>query len=103
MSDLVREGYWPAASAPPRGCATLGILGWTLTVSWVALGLSYTLFDNYLISFSALRGEFRFYHLVMLILMLWVRWAKPPSPKGHVASCLFGRNVSYPAHQPAAA
>jgi hypothetical protein len=29
------------------------------TVSWVALGLSYTLLDNYLISFSAIRDAFR--------------------------------------------
>jgi hypothetical protein len=39
---------------------TMGLLGWAFTVSWVALGLSYTLFDNYLISFSAIRGAFRF-------------------------------------------
>jgi len=36
-----------------------GAFGLALTVSWVALGLSYTLFDNYLISFSAIRGAFR--------------------------------------------
>ena len=44
----------------PRGRIILGLLGWVFTVSWVALGLSYTLFDNYLISFSAIRGAFRF-------------------------------------------
>ena len=38
----------------------MGLLGWAFTVSWVALGLSYTLFDNYRISFAAIRGAFRF-------------------------------------------
>jgi len=38
----------------------MGVLGWAFTVSWVALGLSCMLFDNYLISFSAIRGAFRF-------------------------------------------
>jgi alginate O-acetyltransferase complex protein AlgI len=47
-------------ASTPRGPVTMGLLGWALMVSWVALGLSYTLFDNYLISFSAIRGAFRF-------------------------------------------
>jgi alginate O-acetyltransferase complex protein AlgI len=57
-----REGgilaCWASA---PRGRVTMGLLGWAFTVSWVALGLSYTLFDNYLISFAAMRGAFRFW------------------------------------------
>jgi alginate O-acetyltransferase complex protein AlgI len=56
-----REGgiltRWTSA---PRGRVTMGLLGWAFTVSWVALGLSYTLFDNYRISFAAIRGAFRF-------------------------------------------
>jgi alginate O-acetyltransferase complex protein AlgI len=47
-------------ASTPRGPVTMGLLGWAFTVSWVALGLSYTLFDNYRISFSAIRGAFRF-------------------------------------------
>lgn len=44
----------------PTGRNTMWLVGWALTVSWVALGLSYTLFDSYLTSFSAIRGAFRF-------------------------------------------
>ena len=48
-------------ASTPRGPVTMGLLGWAFMVSWVALGLSYTLFDNYRISFAAIRGAFRFY------------------------------------------
>jgi alginate O-acetyltransferase complex protein AlgI len=44
----------------PWGRITTEILGWAFTMSWVALGMSYTLFDNYFMSFSALRGAFIF-------------------------------------------
>jgi alginate O-acetyltransferase complex protein AlgI len=44
----------------PMGRVAVQFFGWALTMSWVALGLSYTLFDNYALSFSALRGAFRF-------------------------------------------
>jgi alginate O-acetyltransferase complex protein AlgI len=53
-------GILARCASTPRGRVTMGLLGWAFTVSWVALGLSYTLFDNYLISFSAIRGAFRF-------------------------------------------
>jgi alginate O-acetyltransferase complex protein AlgI len=53
-------GIFARCVSTPRGRFTLGLLGWAFTVSWVALGLSYTLFDNYVISFSAIRGAFRF-------------------------------------------
>jgi hypothetical protein len=38
---------------------TMGNFGLALTVS-CGRGLSYTLFDNYLVSFSTIRGAFRF-------------------------------------------
>ncbi len=44
----------------PSGRITTQVLGWALTMSWVALGMSYTLFDNYFLSFSTLRGAFVF-------------------------------------------
>jgi alginate O-acetyltransferase complex protein AlgI len=44
----------------PAGRVVTQFFGWALTMSWVALGMSYTLFDNYALSFSALRGAFRF-------------------------------------------
>jgi D-alanyl-lipoteichoic acid acyltransferase DltB (MBOAT superfamily) len=44
----------------PIGGFMTGFLGWALTMAWVALGLSYTLFDNYQLSFAVLRGAFRF-------------------------------------------
>jgi alginate O-acetyltransferase complex protein AlgI len=44
----------------PAGRVVTQCFGWALTMSWVALGMSYTLFDNYALSFSALRGAFRF-------------------------------------------
>jgi alginate O-acetyltransferase complex protein AlgI len=44
----------------PAGRVVTQLFGWALTMSWVALGMSYTLFDNYVLSFSALRGAFRF-------------------------------------------
>ena len=44
----------------PVGRVVTQFFGWALTMSWVALGMSYTLFDNYVLSFSALRGAFRF-------------------------------------------
>jgi alginate O-acetyltransferase complex protein AlgI len=53
-------GILARCASTPRGRVTMGLIGWALTVSWVALGLSYTLFDNYLVSFSAIRAAFRF-------------------------------------------
>ena len=44
----------------PAGRIATQVVGWALTMSWVALGMSYTLFDNYTLSFAALRGAFRF-------------------------------------------
>jgi alginate O-acetyltransferase complex protein AlgI len=44
----------------PAGRIATQLVGWALTMSWVALGMSYTLFDNHLLAFSALRGAFRF-------------------------------------------
>jgi D-alanyl-lipoteichoic acid acyltransferase DltB (MBOAT superfamily) len=44
----------------PMGRIVTQFLGWVLTMSWMALGMSYTLFDNYAMSFSALRGAFKF-------------------------------------------
>jgi alginate O-acetyltransferase complex protein AlgI len=44
----------------PMGRIVTQFFGWVLTMSWVALGMSYTLFDNYAMSFSALRGAFKF-------------------------------------------
>ena len=44
----------------PMGRLITGFLGWAFTMSWVALGLSYTLFDNYRLSFAVLRGAIRF-------------------------------------------
>jgi alginate O-acetyltransferase complex protein AlgI len=53
-------GILAHCASTPSGRLTLGLLGAAFTISWVALGLSYTLFDNYVISFSAIRGAFRF-------------------------------------------
>jgi alginate O-acetyltransferase complex protein AlgI len=55
-----KGGILTRCASTPRGRVILGLLGWAFTISWVALGLSYTLFDNYVISFSAIRGAFRF-------------------------------------------
>jgi alginate O-acetyltransferase complex protein AlgI len=55
------KGGWLARFASvPLGRVTTQVLGWAFTMSWVALGLSYTLFDNAVLSFSVLRGAFRF-------------------------------------------
>ncbi len=43
----------------PAGRIATQLAGWALTMSWVALGMSYTLFDNYRLAFAALRGAFR--------------------------------------------
>jgi sensor histidine kinase YesM len=48
------------AYATAWGRITLGLMGWAFTMTWVALGMSYTLFDSYSMSFSAIRGAFRF-------------------------------------------
>jgi alginate O-acetyltransferase complex protein AlgI len=42
------------------GRIVISVTGWAITMAWVALGLSYTLFDNYSMSFLAIRGAFRF-------------------------------------------
>jgi alginate O-acetyltransferase complex protein AlgI len=56
-----REGRALARLASfPAGRIATQVVGWALTMSWVALGMSYTLFDNYALAFSALRGAFRF-------------------------------------------
>jgi alginate O-acetyltransferase complex protein AlgI len=47
-------------SVIPIGRFMTGFFGWAFTMSWVALGLSYTLFDNYRLSFAVLRGAIRF-------------------------------------------
>jgi alginate O-acetyltransferase complex protein AlgI len=44
----------------PIGRITTQVLGWAIAMSWVALGMSYTLFDNYFLSFCVLRGAFIF-------------------------------------------
>jgi hypothetical protein len=44
----------------PIGRFMTGFFGWAFTMSWAALGLNYTLFDNYLLSFAVLRGAIRF-------------------------------------------
>jgi D-alanyl-lipoteichoic acid acyltransferase DltB (MBOAT superfamily) len=36
------------------------IAGWAFAMSWVALGMSYTLFDNFSLSLSTVRAAFRF-------------------------------------------
>jgi D-alanyl-lipoteichoic acid acyltransferase DltB (MBOAT superfamily) len=55
------KGGWLARFAfVPVGRITMQVFGWAFTMSWVALGMSYTLFDNSALSFSALRGAFRF-------------------------------------------
>jgi alginate O-acetyltransferase complex protein AlgI len=46
------------ATAPGR--IAIPLMGWAFTAAWVALGMSYTLFDNYAVSFSVIRGAFRF-------------------------------------------
>jgi alginate O-acetyltransferase complex protein AlgI len=43
----------------PLGRFLIGLTGWLLTMSWVALGMSYTLFDNYSLSLQTLRYAFR--------------------------------------------
>jgi hypothetical protein len=36
------------------------LAGWAFAMSWVALGMSYTLFDNPSLSLSVIRAAFRF-------------------------------------------
>ena len=48
------------AYATALGRIAIPLMGWTFTMMWVALGMSYTLFDNYSVSFSVIRGAFRF-------------------------------------------
>jgi hypothetical protein len=44
----------------PIAGAAIYLAGWAFTMSWVALGMSYTLFDNFSLSLSVIRAAFRF-------------------------------------------
>jgi alginate O-acetyltransferase complex protein AlgI len=41
------------------GRIAISVTGWAIMIAWVALGMCYTLFENYSISFAAIRGAFR--------------------------------------------
>lgn len=60
--DLAFSEHAPLtrAYATALGRIAIPLMGWAFTASWVALGMSYTLFDNYAVSFSVIRGAFRF-------------------------------------------
>jgi alginate O-acetyltransferase complex protein AlgI len=44
----------------PIACGAIYLVGWAFTMGWVALGMSYTLFDSPFLSLSVVRGAFRF-------------------------------------------